>query len=81
MFSNIREKYYAGADNDLHGGDGHVFPPLLLLVKSAPKLQQCWREERRRHKAGQTASGREGTSSDQEDVDDDNGNDAKAEQW
>lgn len=41
MFSNIREKHYAGADSDLHGGDGHVSPPLLLLlVKSAPKLQQ-----------------------------------------
>lgn len=39
MFSNIREKYYAGADNDLHGGDGHVFPPssswLNLLQNSS----------------------------------------------
>lgn len=25
--SNIREKYYAGDDNDLHGRTSHVFPP------------------------------------------------------
>lgn len=45
MLSNVREKYYAGADSNLHGGDGHV-SPLLLLAKSPLKLQQCRREER-----------------------------------
>lgn len=65
--SNIREKKgYAGAENDLHGKDGHVYPPplhvlLLLLtpVRSAQKLQQWWREERRWRQAGPPAYGRE----------------------
>lgn len=79
MCSNTGEKYYAGTDSELHGGDCHV-PLLLLLVKSASKLQQCWREERGHHKAGQPESGREETS-DHDIVDDENGSDAIAEQW
>lgn len=35
----MKEKYYAGADDDLHGRDGHVFPPssswLNLLQNSS----------------------------------------------
>lgn len=84
MLSNIREKYYAGADNDLREGDGHVFPPFsssswLNLLQNSSNVGEKRGDATR--PVSQPASGREGTSSDHEDVDDDSGSDAKAEQW